>query len=75
MKRKLSLLLISVSAMTFLATTSTLACFAVVVGKNASADGSVLVGHNEQNSGIRFLNFRKVAPMKYKKGETINGYY
>ena len=35
-------------------------CFAVVVGKDASADGAVLVGHNEQNSGRRFLNLRKV---------------
>jgi len=26
-------------------------CFTILVGKNASADGSVLLGHNEDNSG------------------------
>ncbi len=46
-------------------------CFAVVVGKDASADGAVLVGHNEQNSGRRFLNLRKVPRMKHKDGETV----
>ena len=25
------------------------ACFAVIVGRDASADGSLLVGHNEEN--------------------------
>jgi len=32
-------------------------CYAVVVGKDASTDGAVLLGHNEQNYGPRFLNF------------------
>ena len=36
------------------------ACYAVIVGREASADGSVLVGHNEQNGGLRILNFRRV---------------
>jgi dipeptidase len=36
------------------------ACYAVVVGRQASADGSVLVGHNEQNYGRRVLNFRRI---------------
>jgi len=32
----------------------TWACYAVIVGREASADGSVLVGHNEQLSfGVR----------------------
>ena len=50
---------------------SALGCFAVVVGKDASTDGSVLVGHNEQNSGQRFLNFRKIPRLKHKPGEKI----
>ncbi len=36
------------------------ACYAVIVGRAASADGSVLVGHNEQNGGRRILNFRRI---------------
>jgi dipeptidase len=33
-------------------------CYAVIVGRQASADGSVLVGHLEQNGGRRLLNLR-----------------
>ncbi|HJO93116.1 MAG TPA: C69 family dipeptidase [Victivallales bacterium] len=51
---------------------SLFACFAVVVGKNASTDGSVLVGHDEQNSGNLFINFRKIPRMHYKKGAVVD---
>jgi dipeptidase len=66
----LQLLLIG-SLVSFVNTESTLACFAIVVGKKASANGSVLVGHNEQNSGIRYLNFRKIPEMNHKNGEVM----
>ncbi len=46
-------------------------CYAVVVGKDASADGAVLLGHNEQNYGHRYLNFRKVPRIKYKAGDMV----
>ncbi len=48
------------------------ACYTVVVGRDVSADGSVLVGHNEQNTGNRFLNFRKVPRLKYDDGAVVN---
>lgn len=47
------------------------ACYAVVVGKKASADGSVLVGHNEQNGGRRILNFRLIPRQRFEKGATV----
>ena len=47
------------------------ACFTVVVGKKASSDGAVLLGHNEQNDGQRFLNFRKIRRIKHKDGEMV----
>ncbi len=59
------------SAFLTILTQSAFGCFAVVVGKNASTDGSVLLGHNEQNSGQRFLNFRKISKLKYKDGTEI----
>jgi dipeptidase len=46
-------------------------CYAVVVGKDASMDGAVLLGHNEQNYGQRFLNFRKVPRIEHKDGEMV----
>lgn len=48
------------------------ACFAVVVGRLASKDGSVLLGHNEENDGDRILNFRKVPAMTFPKGTMID---
>jgi len=47
------------------------ACYAVVVGKEASTDGAVLLGHNEQNYGQRFLNFRKIPRIKHEDGEMV----
>ncbi|TET35571.1 MAG: hypothetical protein E3J72_10495 [Planctomycetota bacterium] len=46
-------------------------CFAVVVGKKASADGSVIVGHNEQNSGRMIANYRYVPRMKHEPGAVV----
>jgi dipeptidase len=46
-------------------------CYAVVVGKDASNDGAVLLGHNEQNVGLRFLNFRKVPRIEHKAGDIV----
>jgi dipeptidase len=46
-------------------------CYAVVVGKDASTDGAVLLGHNEQNDGRRFLNFRRVPRIKHNAGEMV----
>jgi len=45
-------------------------CYAVIVGRAASADGSVLVGHLEQNYGRRVLNFRRVPRQQFPEGAT-----
>ncbi|MBN1509020.1 MAG: C69 family dipeptidase, partial [Sedimentisphaerales bacterium] len=36
------------------------ACFSVVVGKNTSTDGCVIVGHNEDDAGPQLVNHHKV---------------
>ncbi|MFW6124362.1 MAG: dipeptidase [Acidobacteriota bacterium] len=46
-------------------------CFTVIVGKKASADGSVLFGHNEQNGGRRIINYRYIPRMKYDPGDEV----
>ena len=46
-------------------------CYSVVVGKDASADGAVLLGHNEQNYGQRFLNFRKIPRIEHQAGDMV----
>ena len=47
------------------------ACFAVIVGRGASVDGSVLVGHNEENYGERVLNFRRIPRRKFEPGAIV----
>lgn len=37
-------------------------CYTVLVGRNASADGSVMVAHNEDTRGDLFVNLRKIRP-------------
>ena len=44
------------------------ACYAVIVGREASADGSVLVAHSEQNGGQRILNFRRIPRQRFPAG-------
>lgn len=40
-------------------------CFTVIVGKKASADGSVMIGHNEDDSGNIIVNLRKIQARDY----------
>lgn len=47
------------------------ACYAVIVGREASADGSVLVGHNEQNGGRRILNFCRIPRRQFPEDAVV----
>lgn len=49
-------------------------CFTIVVGKAATARGSVMVAHNEDDKvegKIFFVNVHKIPGRSYKNGETI----
>lgn len=70
--RKYLYICLAIAAVVCMTASSALACYAVVVGKEVSVDGSVLVGHNEQNTGDRFLNFRKVPRIKHNAGAVVN---
>ena len=72
MNKRQILFLVSFLCLFFLIPSYTRAnCFTVLVGKKASADGSVLFGHNEQNGGRRIINYRYVPRMKYKPGDMV----
>ncbi len=47
------------------------ACYAIIVGREASTDGSVLMAHLEQNGGRRILNFRRVPRRQYAPGDEV----
>jgi dipeptidase len=54
------------------AAATALACDAVVVGRQASADGSVLLGHNEENALDRVLEFRKIPRLRPAAGSKVD---
>jgi dipeptidase len=45
-------------------------CFSIVVGRSASADGSVIVAHNE-DTGTKLVNYYKVPAKDHQPGEEI----
>jgi len=47
-------------------------CFTVLVGKNASADGSVLVAHNEDDRGEIIVSLRKIKPRDYGAPQKVD---
>ena len=46
------------------------ACFSIVVGKNASTDGCVIVAHNEDDEAPEVVNHHKVPRHSYPPGST-----
>ena len=47
------------------------ACFSIVVGKNASTDGCVIVAHNEDDTAPQIVNHHKVPRRSYPPGSTV----
>jgi len=47
------------------------ACFSIVVGKDASADGYVIMAHNEDDSPPQIVNHYKVPRKKYSPVEKV----
>jgi dipeptidase len=47
------------------------ACFSIVVGKNASTDGCVIVGHNEDDTAPQIVNHHKVPRRHYPAGASV----
>lgn len=60
------ILALTLTAMTF--SSSALGCYAVIVGKGASEDGSVLFGHNEQSGDNKIINLRVIPRIKHEAG-------
>jgi dipeptidase len=47
-------------------------CFTVLVGKKASADGSVIVAHNEDDRGEIIVNLRKIQARDYGAPQKVD---
>ena len=50
---------------------STKACYTIVAGKKATADGSVLFAHNEDDSGIQLMNLWQVPRQHFAPGAVV----
>ncbi|MBS3808206.1 MAG: C69 family dipeptidase [Bacteroidales bacterium] len=46
-------------------------CFTMVAGKDATADGSVIIAHNEDDHGKNLVNWYRVPQKNHEQGETI----
>ncbi|MCE5252172.1 C69 family dipeptidase [bacterium] len=46
-------------------------CYSIVAGRKATADGSVLFGHNEDNNPKFVAGLRKIDRVDYKPGEQV----
>lgn len=68
---KKTLLSASIAALLLASSMSSQACFTVVVGKDASATGQVLLGHNEDNDLRIITNQYWVPAAEHKKGEML----
>ncbi len=47
-------------------------CFSILVGKDATIDGSVLFAHNEDDGGINLVNWYKVPKLTHQNNKKIN---
>lgn len=47
-------------------------CFSILVGKDATVDGSVMFAHNEDDWGDRIVNGYQVPSLMHKEGEEIS---
>ena len=47
-------------------------CFSIVVGKEASVDGYVIIAHNEDDFPPQIVNHHKIPRQKHSPGEKVN---
>lgn len=71
MKIRSSLVACAVAGALAAVSMSAMACSTVIVGKDASATGDILIGHNEDNGGRIFNPQYYVPPAKHKAGTMI----
>jgi len=55
----------------FLASTPCMGCYSVVVGKDATTDGAVIIAHNEDDWGPQIVNHHKIPRKQHAPGSTV----
>ena len=65
-----TILFISITSSAF--SQQNLNCYTIIAGKDASFDGSVLVGHNEDDRGEMLISWFKVPKRKFKETDSLS---
>ncbi|HUU04351.1 MAG TPA: C69 family dipeptidase [Patescibacteria group bacterium] len=71
MKKIALLLIIFIWAGWLQAADENLNCFTIVAGKDSTADGSVLLAHNEDDHGRLLVNIYKVPAREHRRGDVF----
>ncbi|HOS49982.1 MAG TPA: C69 family dipeptidase, partial [Bacillota bacterium] len=71
MRRKAILCILAATIMVLALTYGSMACTSIIVGKNASVTGEVLLGHNEDNGGRLIMPVYLVDHQTHAKGELL----
>jgi dipeptidase len=71
MRRKPLIIAVVLLCMLLAAIVPCNACFSIVVGKGASADGCVIVGHNEDDEAPQIVNHHKVPRQTHPPGSMV----
>lgn len=69
--KALSVAVLALVGLTLTSAVPCRACFSIVVGKNASTDGYVIVGHNEDDEAPQIVNHHKVPRRSYPPGSRV----
>jgi len=70
-RRKAILCILAATIMVLALTYGSMACTSIIVGKNASVTGEVLLGHNEDNGGRLIMPVYLVDHQTHAKGELL----
>ncbi len=71
MRKTALFLILLLSGLGLFAGDEGLDCFTIVAGKKATADGSVLLAHNEDDVGRQLVNVIKVPSQERRRGEPL----
>jgi dipeptidase len=71
MKKFATLIIFLICASWLHADGDDLNCFTIVAGSKATADGSVMLAHNEDDSGRMWVNIHKVPAREHPQGEAL----
>lgn len=72
--KRIKIILLNIILLIFSTNNNLIACYAVIAGKKATTDGSVIVAHAEQNGPPAFLNFTVIPRLTHPANTFVKFY-